>query len=249
MVPQVAAAPVAVEDGHARRRFGDGTVLDWTSLELEASVRVSNSLSKMDNKPAEQEAMTRIDELMAELLGRVPVAPGLLLQEARADGLFVSASAWSVVETRYYAAGAVEVVGRAPILPLISGWQHARALVPVAAEPRAEIAGPTGLVIDARGTPVQPVLAPHVVDETGTILVDGVLSRDVAFSRSPVTWVGSAVALQAQVAGDRPVFARAVGGGMGTIVLGPEGAAAVRAVHDRKFLRAGAVVVVVDADG
>jgi hypothetical protein len=108
---------------------------------------------------------------------------------------------------------------------------------------------PTGVVLDVRGTDVQPVMAPRILDSSGAVLFDSVLWKDVAYSKAPVTWVANPAASEAAVAGERPIFAMGRASPEGEIVVDEPAASQLRAVVGERFLGAGSVVVVVDADG
>jgi hypothetical protein len=122
---------------------------------------------------------------------------------------------------------------------------EARPTPPVPEPPKP----PTGVVLDVRGTAVQPVMAPRILDAGGAVLFDSVMWKDVAYSKSPVTWVGNPAASEAAIAGERPIFAMGRASPEGEIVVDEPAASQLRGVAGERFLGAGCVVVVVDADG
>jgi hypothetical protein len=268
---------------HARRALADGVVLDWTSMVLEVRAWQDDPLARTDNKPAEAEAMRQVDAQVRAVLGQLPVRRGVRLEDVRGPESALTGDPWSVVETRYYTGGPVEVLGRSEILPLVAAWQHARSVesppmrgkgaaqgpvpaavlaalkdggrgkkkgdAPAAPPPPEAPKPPTGVVLDVRGAAVQPVMAPRILDATGAVLFDSVMWKDVAYSKSPVTWVGNPAASEAAIAGERPIFAMGRASPEGEIVVDEPAASELRAVSGERFFGAGSVVVVVDADG
>jgi hypothetical protein len=241
-----AAVPVAPAGASVlspvKRPLGDGAVIDWTHLVLEVTAVGFDPLLKSDSKPLEQQAITKVDARISEVVSLVPVSPEETLGSVNPRAAQDAMAAWRVSESRYFDAGPVQVVGSLEIQPLAAGWQWQRA-----ERSPEEVPGTTGIVIDARGKGVEPVLAPRVVDDAQALIYDGKLWKDVAYQRSPVVWVSDPAHPQAQAAGVQPMFLVAKGGGAGWIQLDADGAARLRAVAaSGRVLGDGALVIVVE---
>jgi hypothetical protein len=119
-------------------------------------------------------------------------------------------------------------------------------------EPAANPGASTGLLVDARGLPVQPVFAPRLLAPDGDTLYDaGSLSASRSVGRSPVIWIKDPVAsgLSERV-GSHPliVVADRVERG-GDLVLSARDAARVRAIAaGADLLSAAPVAILVDGE-
>ena len=239
-----------LEAEHVWSTLGDGVRVDWTALSVEVQRTANDPHAITDSKPSEQRAIDEVDAAFPDALNPLPVTPTRTLGEVRGRPIEAGQTGWEIARSSYAARGPVTVAGRAPILPLVSGWLREQAH---AAPPRT-FARPeqgqavTGVVIDARGTDARPVVVPQVVGPAGEIVYDAFLWQDLAYSRAPVVWVPSAAAREAQVAGANPVFVRAVGGGLGTVDVDADGAAALRALVEGTVLGDGAFVIIVDRE-
>jgi hypothetical protein len=241
----VAAAPA--RSGGAtlvdvRRPMGAEAEIDWTHLTLEVRAHGYDPLLKSDSKPLEQAAISVVDRTIGELAARVPVRADLVLGDANPRLALDVLGAWRVHESRYYDAGPVEVIGTVDLQPLAAGWQWQRAT-----SAPEEVPGPTGLLIDARGKGVEPVLAPSLVDELGAPLYEGALWKDVAYQRAPVVWVSDPAHPEALRAGAQPIYMVAAGGGPGRVVIGNADLDRFKAAASvGRLLGDGAIVVVID---
>lgn len=241
MAPSYAEGPAGVLQP-VRRSVGDRAVIDWSRLVLEVSASGFDPLLKSDSKPLEQQAISAIDARIGALAAEVPLRVDLRLGQASPHVVKDALAGWAVRESRYYAAGPVEVVGELDLQPVAALWLSQRAVVPPAT---AE--GPSGVLIDARGRGVEPVLAPMLVDPAGGVLYDGTVFKDVAYARAPVVWVSDPAHPDAQRAGRDPAFFVAMGGGPGVVQLSEGDAVRFRGtVAVSRAIGEGNVVIVVD---
>ena len=251
---------VALADDSVVEELSGGRV-DWTRsvLTVEASA-VPNPVSGGSFKATEQEARLKLVATLKSLAREIPVDArrtcGDLIAEqtasARAleEGLQEGRGHWRVVETRYQASGRVEVIAELPLVEWIRP-----ALVGVGfgdVEPAANPGASTGLLVDARGLPVQPVFAPRLLAPDGDTLYDvDSLSASRSVGRSPVIWIQDPVAsgLSERV-GSHPliVVADRVERG-GDLVLSARDAARVRAIAaGADLLSAAPVAILVDGE-
>lgn len=232
-----------------------GGYIDWTASKLvvEAS-GVSNTGAWKDVRAIEQSAFLQLEPRVEELARQVrfsgDAAAGDLLGDAGpvADSLEEGLGSWTVVETRYYQSGKVELRAELPL----QAWLRPALLSQAAGPPPAEgqRADATGLVVDARGLDLRPALAPRLLAPDEQVLYAiATLTEEAAALSTPVVWTSEpsdAVAIKR--AGDKPLFVRAtsvVGGS--DLVLDREDAARVRAVAaNSAILSSAKVVVVVD---
>lgn len=242
MLPSRAEGPSGELLRPVRRPVGDRAAIDWSRLVLEVSATGFDPLLKSDSKPLEQQAISAIDARIGGLAALVPLRADLRLGDASPHAAKDALAGWIVRESRYYAAGPVEVVGELDLQPVAAMWLSERA-----AAPPAEGGGPTGVLIDARGRGVEPVLAPVITDPGGAVLYDGTVFRDVAYARAPVAWVSDPAHPDAQRAGREPAFFVAIAGGVGSIQLGEGDAVRFRGtVSGSRAIGEGSVVIVVD---
>lgn len=230
----------------------DGRI-DWSRLVLEVQAQSDMRVGAwMDRRVQEQDALDRLGPRVERLAQRVRVTPDTLAVDLMsAEGelprrLEDTVEDWRVVETRYHDGGAVEMLAELDL----QRWLRP-ALRSLAAQ-EAPAAGPgdvTGLVVDARGLPFEPCLAPRVTAPTGAVLFGAQrLTADAFELAAPVVYVTDPADPRAvQRAGDRPLLVRAasvVGGG--ELVLDPAAARKLEADPDLPTIAArGRVVVVV----
>jgi hypothetical protein len=247
----VAAIPQPrLEAEHVWSTLGDGARVDWTSLSVEVQRTANDPHAVTDSKPSEQRAIDDVDGAFPDAVNPLPVTPTRTLADVRGRPLEAGQTGWEIARSAYAARGPVTVTGRAPVLPLVSGWlrEQAHPAPPRTPARPGDGAAVTGVVLDARGTRARPVVVPQVVGPAGEVVYDAFLWQDLAYSRAPVVWVPSAATREAQAAGPNPLFLRATGGGLGTVDVDAAGAAALRALGDGPVLGDGAFVIVVDRE-
>lgn len=239
-----AFAPVVEETPSGR--------INWTELRLEVTARSDRTVGAWkDRRVQEQDAVARLAPLMTALAERVAVTPSQRVDEVMAAEeelgrrLRSSLSDWRVSETRYQAAGGVEMDAS---LDLETWLQPAlRSLARPGDAPEVP-QGPTGIVIDARGLSFSPSMAPTVVRTDGTVVARAqVLAAGALRQRSPVLYVSDpADPRAAQRAGSAPLFAQATAVQSGGLVLA---AASAAGTHPDvpKLVASGRVVLVVGA--
>ncbi len=231
-----------------------GGSIDWSRLVLTVTVQSDQRVGAwMDRRLQEQDAMDRMGPQVQALAARVRVTPDTLAADVLAGDSELSRrvadtiSSWTVVETRYHEAGAVELSAELDL----RRWLRP-VLVSLASTGATPVGSgqATGLLIDARGLPFEPCLVPRITTASGAVLFGAQrLSAEPLASESPVVYVTDpADEAAVRRAGERPILVRAasvVRGG--ELVLDPE---AGRRVEDSPDLAAiaaqGRVVVVVD---
>lgn len=112
----------------------------------------------------------------------------------------------------------------------------------------------TGLILDATGIGVHPVLVPEIVDESGAVIFGSAfVSREFAVSRGMSGFATSkAAALKAKRVGERPIVVRAIraqGEWGATMVIANTDAARLRssAAH-LDFLKACRVCIIIESE-
>jgi hypothetical protein len=239
-----------IEAEHVWTSPSEGVRIDWTSLSVEVQRTASDPHALTDSKPSEQRAIDEVDAALPDVLNGLHVTPDRTVSDARGRELQSDQTGWEIARTSYAARGPVTVTGRASVLPLVSGWLREQAHP---APPRSPVLlggaqETTGVVLDARGTGVLPVVVPRVIGPSGEVVHDAFLWQDLAYSRAPVVWVPSAATREAQAAGVKPLFLRAIGGGLGTIEVDAATADKIRALAETSVLGDGAFVIVVDRE-
>jgi len=153
-----------------------------------------------------------------------------------------------VGKPRYFSDGGVEMDVEVPLDGV------AAAVLPAAtAAPAAGIggAGPTGILVDARGTGLLPALAPRLLDEKGVELYGaGMVAPELRKKAGAAGWARDPAAARRDLVerlGERPLELKAVRAQGTDAVLGDEAAAAVQAAP--RLLAEGRVVFVTDGGG
>ncbi len=232
---------------------GDGFI-DWTGMRVVAKSEGRATTGAMTNLEAlEGDARAQLRPTFERVargvrLDRDRVAAALLDGgDLVADRLDANLALWEVYEARYLASGGVELDAA---LSLQSWLRPALVKLAQAPEVSRPQGGASGVVIDARGTGLEPAIAPELLDETGGHLYGIVdMTAYAASVRGPVVYVSDAAdPAAAKRAGTAPVFVDAMAARSGVdIVLGAEAAAALRELAaSSDALSRGAVVVVVD---
>ena len=229
----------------------DGGVVNWTELRVEVTSRSDATRGAWkDRRVQEQDAVDRLAPRMSALAEEVSVTPersasdvidgdpelGLRLTESLKD--------WRIEETRYHASGGVEMDAA---LDLRTWLRPALAGLAIAGEPPDRPERVTGLVVDARGLPFEPSVAPTILTADGAAIVRAqLLSEGTLRLRGPVLYVlDPADPRAAARAGGEPLFAQATALKGGALVLAAASPAALDpALPD--LVAAGRVVIVMD---
>ncbi len=151
---------------------------------------------------------------------------------------------YKVVAKRYFSDSGVEVDVEVPLAAIT-----AVLVPPVTASAIALNAEGskkyTGLVVDARGLGVTPVLAPRLLDAAGKALYGvSALAEDVRAATGVAAWFDSLeAAKKAALVGEKPLVVKATGLQGSDLVLSPDDAKALAEVNTH-FLAEGRVVIV-----
>lgn len=157
---------------------------------------------------------------------------------------------FKVVDTKYYSDGGVDVVVQVPMDGVL-----AEALVPQGAAaaatpaPAADTAGPSGVIVNAKGLKVAPALAPRLVDEGGKeIYGPAMVGHDALVQRGVASYAKSLeqATRDARVSG-KPLVVKAIRvsqAGSADVVVGAEDAAKLAAA--KGVLGMGKVIIVTD---
>jgi len=239
----VSVAAFAGEVPAVRRPLAPDVVVDWTALAVEVRSTARHPTFRNDLTFAEQAAFDQVATRVATAVEEVPVRDGVIAGRTGEVGSRALA-AWSVAETRYVRDGRVEVVGRVSLAKVLEPWMSSRTVDP----PTGETSEPSGVLIDARGLPVDPCFAPRVLGPDGVARFEGVLWHDVAGGTAPARWVTTpADPRAAEVAGDEPVLLSAAAVDGCTLTLdAPSGARWDAQVAGARVAGEGRLVLVVD---
>lgn len=241
----LAAAPGDPED--VVIPLADGVSVNWTLGMLEAERTGTAAGVGSTRRALEQQVRTDLGPAILDGARRVRVAVGQTVADlvgAEEFGVQTRSrlSRWAVSETRYYASGRVDLVGRLSLQDLLKPYVLTKAL------PSDEVeAARGGVVIDARGADLVPSYAPRIVDAAGAVLFDGNLYEDVATDSLVAVFVGDpAHPAAAARAGDSPVILVADDAQQTDVVLGVEAARSFLAQDGPDLARTGGLVLVVD---
>ncbi len=232
----------------------DSASIDWTRLALAASASAQSNAGALgaNRRLVESEARSRLAPLFLEAARDVrfssSTSAGDLLagEDSLARLLDKEVSSWNVVETRYFSSGKVEIDGELALDRWLRPALRRQAAAPDARKGAASAA--TGLVIDARGLPMRPALAPQVLSPKGEVLYSiAQLSQRTAADKAVVQYVTDPADPRAvALAGEAPLFFRADGvRARCDLVLTQEDADTLRAVEGLASLLATAPVVIV----
>jgi hypothetical protein len=225
--------------------------LDWTDLSLDVSA--ASHLRRgawQDRRVQEQDALDELGPRISALASEIPVTVGFTAGRwlqgppELAGGLRRGLKGWRVEETRYLAGGGVEMDA---VLDL-QDWLRPAVLVHAIEDPpRVPTDGPTGILIDARGTGFLPVYAPTVRTPAGTdVIALDRLGRVAAQTLAPVLYVLDPADPRTHGRiGDRPLFARGTHTDEGVLYLDAASSGPMLAHSAADALVAGALVVVV----
>jgi hypothetical protein len=151
---------------------------------------------------------------------------------------------YKVVAKRYFSDSGVEVDVEVPLAAITASLVTPTpdAAIPLNADGARKY---TGLVVDARGLGVRPVLAPRLLDDAGKALYGAAALPDERRAATGVAaWFDSLeAAKKAELVGDKPLVVKATGLKGSDLVLASEDAKALAEVNTR-FLAEGRVVIV-----
>ena len=205
------SADEAGEPAEVRHSLGGGAVVNWTRLTVEARHSHQGSGVADRQQATEQLARQRIGPAIRDGLPQVHATSTLTIGDLMEQGSLGTAlrnrvKLWAVSEATYHASGTVALHGELDLTNYLRPWTLD------SAEPDPEtptVSAYSGLVIDARGSGVQPAFAPRLISDDGDVLWDGQLWRSAVLQRSPVVWVSDAAHPAAARAGDEPLVVRA----------------------------------------
>ncbi len=151
---------------------------------------------------------------------------------------------YKVVAKRYFSDSGVEVDVEVPLAAITAslGTPAPEAAIPLNAEGTAKY---TGLVVDARGLGVKPMLTPRLLDGAGKALYGAAaLSSESRAATGVAAWfVSLEAAKKAALVGEKPLVVKATGLNGSDLVLSADAAKALAEVNTR-FLAEGRVVIV-----
>ncbi len=224
--------------------------IDWTASELAVSALSDRSRGAWkDRRMQEQDALDSLGPRVRELASLVRVTPELRARDLLAAGdaaatrLEDDLQEWKVSETRYHAAGGVEMAAE---LDLQAWLRPALAARAAPQPPTGDPGDATGLLVDARAVDFELSLAPTVRTADGRDVVAlALVSAEVTRSRTPVLYVTDPADPAAwKRMGDNPVLTRATDVKAGALVLPADSPAGVDP-RVAPLVAAGKVVIVV----
>jgi hypothetical protein len=227
---------------------GAGVRVDWTHLTLDVWTDTLGRPTQ-NLEAVEQLGRREVDVAFQQSVGRVRVTSSALLAELATDpGLGAAVSArlprWNVTEAVYGTSGRVTLSATLSLQDLLQPW--ATQIAKAGSAPPASPDGPTGLLVDARGTGARPAYCPRLLDPGERPLYAGELYEEQAVLLAPYVFVPDPVHPAAALAGAAPAWVRAVRRvGESDLVLDEAGAARVAELAD-SLLGRGQVVIVVD---
>ncbi|WP_238539714.1 hypothetical protein [Corallococcus macrosporus] len=199
---------------------------------------------------AERTARQAAIQGLLERAGRIHISAGRtvadeLTREDVRERVEAAIGGYKVVGRRFFSDSGVEIDVELPLAAITAAL-----LSPLPADTAIVLNGAgakkyTGLVVDARGLGVQPVLAPRLVDDSGKALYGAAaLAREHRAATGVAAWFQSLdAAKQAALVGDKPLVVKATGSKGSDLVLASEDAKALAEVNTR-FLAEGRVVIV-----
>lgn len=241
-------APTAPPAADILEDVGRGLVVNWSTLVVEVQAG-SYRAGTQATKAVEQSARLAIDDRLEDGLGVIRVAPGLEVAELlQSDDLgpplASRRSRWRVAEAIYSVSGKVDLHAELSLQEFLKPWTLSIATP----RPATPALGPqTGLIVDARGTGVEPAFVPRLVGPDASPLWSGELWDEEAVSAAPCVWVAAVTEAAATRAGANPLRVVARSASKSTLALDAADAAAVRALRETEALAGGHVVILVDA--
>jgi hypothetical protein len=264
--------------------FDQGHV-NWSQGWIEAvGTAAPSSTGLQDNETKQQQALTRAivyaRQHLTRLLFEIPVTPNQTIgQQAQINPVIAEKLAQMVTQTRvsrqeYLSDGTVKVSLRLAfsgglaqlVLPGdIKSLEAIRALNSSSAEPSVPNKPPrnhrnaanifTGLIVDARGLPMQPALYLPIYDEAGTAVYGSAfISRDFAVQYGTCKYTTDLdSALSDERIGENPLVVKGLHkqhtGGDGLIISYTDAIKLRSAPEHLAFLKSCRVIIVVDPPG
>lgn len=244
----LAAASGEPED--VREVLRQGVTLNWTTLTLEAEATDRGYGVGSSPAAVEQNVRRAMGPSLANAAMEIPLdnrnqlGDLELLDKSVYEQVRARLSQWEVNEARYYTSGRVDLRGEISVQQLLKPVALARA------RPAPEGKQPafTGLVVDARGLDVRPVIFPRILDDAGAVLWTGVNWTRSALDALPAIYVTSPTSGATTRAGANPLILLAGGARSGEVALSPEDSVRFRAgLSEAAVLGEGRVVFVIDA--
>jgi hypothetical protein len=208
--------------------LGQGVSIDWTRLDLEVAVGANGASAQM-LEATEQLARRSIEAAYQQSVGSVRVTADARVADLVADVELGDAirsriSRWEVTEATYHTGGAVDLRAELSLQELLRPWaiQIARPGV-LPADGVTPGAGPSGVVVDARGTGLRPAYVVRLVSIDGQVLYGGELWEESAVAIPPFLFVGDPAHPGAAIAGERPAFVVATAVRDGDLVVNDRG--------------------------
>ena len=247
------SAPLGAEEAFVPvvEDLPNGGRIDWTSLRLEVSAGSDITIGAWkDRRVQEQDALDRLSPAIAKLAARVCVTPGSTAGDLMdgsselATRLQEALHSWKIDETRYHSKGSVELDAA---LDLQAWLRPALTSLATSTVPPLPADAATGLVIDTRGLPFEPCLAPTVLQPDGTAIMRAqLLGEEAANLSTPVAYVSDPADPRVwKRVGDRPYLARAATVHSHELVLDPATAAGLPP-ETAALVARGKVVMVVE---
>ncbi|NVI97522.1 hypothetical protein HV824_05230 [Myxococcus sp. AM009] len=199
---------------------------------------------------AERTARQSAVQNLMDQAGRLHISAGRtvadeLAREEVRKRVEAAMGGYKVVARRFFSDSGVELDVEVPLSVLTASL-----FSPPAADTVIPINGAgakkyTGLVVDARGLGVQPVLAPRLLDDSGKALYGAAaLANERRAVAAVAAWFQSLdAAKKASLVGDKPLVVKAKGSKGSDLVLASEDAKALAEANTR-FLAEGRVVIV-----
>jgi hypothetical protein len=238
--------PAALAD--VREVLGHGVHIDWTTLTLDVWTDTVGRPTQTI-QAVEQLGRRSVDVAYQQNVGFVRVTSVALLAQLVTDAQLGAAvqtrlPRWTVTEANYGTSGRLTLSATLSLQDLLQPWSMQ--IAKAGSAPPADPGGPTGLLVEARGTAARPAFCPRLLDESGRLLYGGELYEEQAVTYAPYVFVPDPAHPAAALAGSAPVWVKATRReGESDLVLDAEGAARVAELAE-SLLGRGPVVVVVD---
>lgn len=209
---------------NVRREITRGVWVDWTDLAIEVTTDARGH-GTQDIEAVEQVARREVDAAVGQgarrvLLHRRTTVGDLEEDEKLWQALASRLSRWEIEEGRYTDLGEVTLTATLDLQDLLKPYTLSEARTGPVGE-----AGPgtwTGLVIDARGTGLEPCWAPAIVTAENREIMVVRMWEDDAVNTAPLVYVSDPAHPFAARAGVHPLFVRAAAADGASIVLGGE---------------------------
>ncbi len=244
-----AFAQELADPAHVRREISGGVWVDWTDLAIEVTTDARGH-GTQDIEAVEQQARREVDAAMGQgarrvLLNRQTTVGDLEEDQRLWQALASRLSRWEIEEGRYTDEGEVTLTATLDLQDLLKPYTLSQARPAPVADARA--GAWTGLVIDARGTGLEPCWAPAVVTAEAREVMVVRMWEDDAVNSAPLVYVSDPAHPFAARAGLHPLFVRAAAADGASIVLGGEDLRRLEAeLAGSTAFGQGRVVIVVD---